>query len=276
MSSSNILSVVGLAAAASFACAQQTVVSPISRATAEGNDSNAYPFCAPNIDRYQQVFGAGSLSAIVGKQITHIAFRLDGGVPAYTGAFEYTNLTIKLSTSTHLPDQLAIDMNANVGANVKTVFDGAYTVPNLSATGSPRPFDMVIPLQTPFTYTGGPLLMEIAGPIGPGPASGAQFFLDAEQTTGDSVSRVYNATAETVFADSRGLICRFTAQPVACYPNCDGSTAAPILNVNDFICFQTRYTLGDSYANCDGSTAPPVLNVNDFICFQTLFTLGCP
>jgi agmatine/peptidylarginine deiminase len=62
----------------------------------------------------------------------------------------------------------------------------------------------------------------------------------------------------------------------ACYANCDGSTASPVLNVNDFVCFQQRFAAGDSYANCDGSTAAPVLNVNDFVCFQQLFAAGCP
>jgi hypothetical protein len=61
-----------------------------------------------------------------------------------------------------------------------------------------------------------------------------------------------------------------------CYANCDGSTAAPILNVNDFICFQAKFAAGDPYANCDGSTLSPVLNVNDFICFQQRFAAGCP
>ena len=60
-----------------------------------------------------------------------------------------------------------------------------------------------------------------------------------------------------------------------CYANCDGSTIAPILNVNDFICFQAKFAAGDSYANCDGSTTPPILNVNDFICFQGQFAAGC-
>lgn len=67
-----------------------------------------------------------------------------------------------------------------------------------------------------------------------------------------------------------------TSCPVnTCYANCDGSTIAPILNVNDFICFQSRFAAGDSYANCDGSTVAPVLNVNDFICFQSSFAAGC-
>jgi hypothetical protein len=61
-----------------------------------------------------------------------------------------------------------------------------------------------------------------------------------------------------------------------CYANCDGSTAAPVLNVQDFSCFLTRYASGDAYANCDGSTATPVLNVQDFSCFLTKYAGGCP
>jgi hypothetical protein len=62
----------------------------------------------------------------------------------------------------------------------------------------------------------------------------------------------------------------------SCYANCDGSTTPPVLNINDYICFQSRFASGDSYANCDGSTAAPILNVNDFICFQSAFAQGCP
>jgi hypothetical protein len=61
-----------------------------------------------------------------------------------------------------------------------------------------------------------------------------------------------------------------------CYPNCDGSTAPPVLNVNDFICFLNRFAAGDTYANCDASTTPPVLTVNDFVCFLNRFVSGCP
>jgi len=67
-----------------------------------------------------------------------------------------------------------------------------------------------------------------------------------------------------------------TPAPAACYANCDGSSIPPILNVSDFICFQTKYAAGDPDANCDGSTVLPVLNVSDFICFQTKFAAGCP
>lgn len=70
-----------------------------------------------------------------------------------------------------------------------------------------------------------------------------------------------------------------------CYANCDGSLIAPLLNVNDFICFQNAFVVGMTlppekqvgcYANCDGSIDPPVLNVNDFFCFMNQYSVGCP
>ena len=63
---------------------------------------------------------------------------------------------------------------------------------------------------------------------------------------------------------------------VPCYANCDRSTAAPVLNVNDFTCFLNRFAAGDPYANCDHSTSPPVLNILDFSCFLNAFAAGCP
>ncbi len=55
----------------------------------------------------------------------------------------------------------------------------------------------------------------------------------------------------------------------ACYPDCDGSGT---LNIDDFICFQTFYAIGDVYADCDLSGT---LNIDDFICFQTFYAIGC-
>jgi hypothetical protein len=61
----------------------------------------------------------------------------------------------------------------------------------------------------------------------------------------------------------------------SCYPNCDGSTQEPILNVADFSCFLSKFAAADPYANCDGSTQLPVLNVADFSCFLSKFAAGC-
>lgn len=67
----------------------------------------------------------------------------------------------------------------------------------------------------------------------------------------------------------------FTLQ-CACYANCDGSSAAPILNANDFSCFLNSFAAGAAYANCDHSSVPPLLNANDFSCFLNSFAAGCP
>ena len=39
--------------------------------------------------------------------------------------------------------------------------------------------------------------------------------------------------------------------------------------------FQSKFAAGDSYANCDGSTIAPILTINDFVCFQSRFAAGC-
>jgi hypothetical protein len=54
-----------------------------------------------------------------------------------------------------------------------------------------------------------------------------------------------------------------------CYADCDGSGE---LDVDDFICFQTLFGLGDPGADCDNSGE---LDIDDFICYQTAFGIGC-
>ena len=71
------------------------------------------------------------------------------------------------------------------------------------------------------------------------------------------------------------LLLKGPAAGATCYVNCDNSTSAPCLNVNDFICFNNAFSAGQPYANCDASTTVPVLNVNDFICFNNKFASGC-
>jgi hypothetical protein len=61
-----------------------------------------------------------------------------------------------------------------------------------------------------------------------------------------------------------------------CYANCDASTTAPVLNVQDFTCFLQQYAASNAYANCDGSTVAPTLNVQDFTCFLQRYAAGCP
>jgi hypothetical protein len=61
-----------------------------------------------------------------------------------------------------------------------------------------------------------------------------------------------------------------------CYANCDLSTAAPTLNIADFVCFLQKFAANDPYANCDNSSAAPAINIADFQCFLQKFAAGCP
>ncbi len=60
-----------------------------------------------------------------------------------------------------------------------------------------------------------------------------------------------------------------------CWPNCDGSTLAPVLTANDFQCYLDAFVSQSCYANCDASTLAPVLTANDFQCFINKFAAGC-
>ncbi len=57
--------------------------------------------------------------------------------------------------------------------------------------------------------------------------------------------------------------------PMPCPANCDCTNS---LDIDDFICFQTRFALNDPYADCD---ADGELTVDDFVCFQTAYAAGC-
>jgi hypothetical protein len=82
-----------------------------------------------------------------------------------------------------------------------------------------------------------------------------------------------DAAGELYLADQTGEIYKIVPR---CPANCDGSTAAPVLNISDFTCFLSKFAANDCYNNCDGSNQPPILNVNDFVCFIGEFAQGCP
>ncbi len=75
--------------------------------------------------------------------------------------------------------------------------------------------------------------------------------------------------ATTPLADAEVDNVSVTIEASNCYPDCDGDSA---LSIDDFICFQTFFALGDLYADCDESGD---LSIDDFICFQTFFAIGC-
>ncbi len=54
-----------------------------------------------------------------------------------------------------------------------------------------------------------------------------------------------------------------------CIADCDKNDS---LDIDDFICYQTLYAIGDPKADCDSDGK---LLIDDFICFQTAYAIGC-
>jgi hypothetical protein len=261
----------------------QTVVVPNSLATVEGGTSNAFPFSNLSQNHhYQQVYAAGEFAAVPGpRRLIGVRFRPNG-----TSTFSPWSITItadlRFSVTQLGPDQLTATFASNVGANEATVFSGQMsygTQQSGPAATPPLAFDIEILFQTPYTYdpAAGNLLMDLNRTT---TSFTTNRFIDAQNTVGDGISRVYTSTANdpTGSVDSIGLVTQFIFEPIGggCYANCDASTATPVLNVADFTCFLQKFAGGDAYANCDGSTAAPALNVADFTCFLQKFAGGCP
>ena len=61
----------------------------------------------------------------------------------------------------------------------------------------------------------------------------------------------------------------------ACYANCDGSTAVPFLNVQDFSCFLQKYAAQTPTPTATAAPQAPTLNVQDFTCFLQKYAAAC-
>lgn len=193
--------------------ASSLIVIPGANASARGDSSNVYPFdFGPQLSRYQQVYAASEFGP--GKRtITALRFRpTDNAQP-----FSITdpNVRIDLSTTSAAPDGLSPVFDNNTGADDVIVHDGPLSLSsaNSGPVNSPGAFDVVIPLSTPFLYdpAKGNLLLQVRNFAG----SPGQFPLDAQNTSGDSISRLlasgpFDANGQP---DSLGLITEFAFSP---------------------------------------------------------------
>jgi hypothetical protein len=143
-SSIAMLAVLGTAAGQSF------VVSPLGLDLVEGSGSNNYPWMATP-RHYMQIHSDLKLTARV---IKALAWRRDGAATIGTGtrtidmelwlghSVDYDRASFVYAQNyTLLPSQLCLTrQNVNIGP--------------MTGTGTPAPFEIVIPLTTPFVYLG--------------------------------------------------------------------------------------------------------------------------
>jgi hypothetical protein len=204
-----------------FSAQAATILSPN---TDSGNSLNTGPFLLPESSfsmRYQQVFAASDFLPLRnsgGGFITQIAFRLDSSSPGFIGTI-IPDIQVNISSTLKAPDGLSGVFSENVGANDTVVFQrGSLAVAGIQS----GTIGYFINFQTPFFYDAAPghnLLLDVKNYQGGYNMLPLQSFsfMDAQDVSGDGVSRVYSysvnsATAEAV--DTIGLVTQFTYTPV--------------------------------------------------------------
>ena len=189
------------------ALAQGVVVVPNGFGNVEGNSSTSDPFTSSSF-RFQQVFSASQFGTTP-FFINNIRFRMDGASSGDV-LYSFGGGTVQFSTTTRTADNLSSVFADNIGSDVTTVRNGAFSFGGTFQPGaSPQPFGQTISVS-PFLYNPaqGNLLLDIRGRSGLVLFPGA---LDAESTVGDSVSWVFASSELPTFGNvsTLGLITRF-------------------------------------------------------------------
>lgn len=131
--------------------AQSTLVSPTpASATVEGSTSNAFPWNTTIICRYMQVHSDTVGTVMV---VNKVSQRRDGATAAAGG-------TRNVDLEMFMGDSVAWDRVSYVFASnylapaTQVVARQVVSIGPTSAPGSPAPFELAVPLSTPYIYTG--------------------------------------------------------------------------------------------------------------------------
>jgi hypothetical protein len=156
----------------------------------------------------------------------------------------------------------------------QVVWEGYILGPNISFPGGvfkSGPNAVVIAAGGPGQYQDDTLLVTLFLKL-KAPQKGILNFVPHNNTAAPNAAALKVASKPTVVGDPRtivGVPLQIQVVEVTCTADCDVSGT---LDIDDFICFMTNYSLGDPAADCDASGS---LTIDDFICFQTSFVLGC-
>jgi len=212
----------------------QTVVTPQTSRSAEGNSNNLYPFTpggGMRSQRMQQVYAASDFAGTGAKiWITEIAFRPD----AYSGsafAVELPQVQVNLSTTLVAPDGLSPVFAVNLGTDDTVVFNGPLALSSqfTGPADGPKDFDIRIKLPAPFPYEPdkGNLLLDIRN----FEAAEVPVALDAVMQYGDATSRVFSYGLTDSVYDSRGIADNFFSLGLVTQFTYEGSTREMALAV---------------------------------------------
>jgi hypothetical protein len=182
-------------------------VSPIGYANVEGNSSTTNLF-STGFSQFQQVYSASEFDIPAGASglVTSVAFRIDGAAGQSFSGF-WPGASISLSTTPNSPSALSPVYANNGSANSVQVFSGPFLIRATNTSLFPRSFEVQISFSTPFWYDPslGNLSMYIGSLAGP-----ANLVLDAQDSFGDGVGRVYGSDGSGMgTVDSLGVMTRF-------------------------------------------------------------------
>ncbi len=219
---------VGIASAQSI-----EVVPPSSENVAAGFFGNTIPLGA-STGTYQALYMPSQLVGLpIGGKITSLQMRLynDATAPWPTSSGTITNYRISLGSSNLTADTLSTTFANNI-TNPVLVRSGSFSLdanayPGGAATGTtPEAWGPVITFSTPYTYTGGPLVIEVRSTG----FNGAFNFADATPSTSISKS-VFTASSDAATTGSIGnspIVMRLGITP----PN---TQAVTLPNANDTV-----------------------------------------
>ena len=186
------------------------IVVPNSLTSVEGNTNLLWPWgCGHGGNtslRQQQVYlgsevGSGTIAAL--------RFRQDSLFGSAFGPTTLPSVLITLSSTPADPDSLSQIFDDNVGPDVNIVYDGPLTLSSCESAAIPRQLDVFVSLSSTFSFdssSGQNLLMDVT--IDPCVIT---TWFDAENTLGDSVSRIFrtDASATTGLPDTIGIVTQF-------------------------------------------------------------------
>ncbi len=163
------LSVAALSSAAS-------VVAPNAYANAAG-DGQSFFIMNLNARRMQFAIGADQLTGFTpGTKLTSISFRSGSLLVNPTNtSLSYSNWSLKIGTPTTSIAGLGTTFANNI-SNAVTVRTGPLSIaagdyPGGALTPAINPWGVQVDFQTPYTYTGGALILEISHGVGTGQSS---------------------------------------------------------------------------------------------------------
>lgn len=166
----------------------------------------------------------------------------------WQGGAPVNEYTITLSATPVLPESPNVIARYVIAGN-------AGATPIGMVNGTMR-YDYHLVLPTPLQISGGVWIN----------IEGSNYWAISQGSGGNGLHVTFYAGGP-YFLNAQGDLAITLLGP--CSADCDQNG---LLAIDDFICFQTMFALGDPAADCDVSGT---LTIDDFICFQTLFALGC-